>query len=117
MCIRDRREAVRTHLLDRETMTFIGGCQTSQAMGIYYDVLDEEEKPQAFQVLLEKIEEHREHIDCGVLGARVLFHVLSDFGEVDPVSYTHLDVYKRQSGARAGVPAMGCMTAPSALRT
>ena len=77
------REAVRTHLLDRETMTFIGGCQTSQAMGIYYDVLDEEEKPQAFQVLLEKIEEHREHIDCGVLGARVLFHVLSDFGEVD----------------------------------
>ena len=64
-------------------MTFIGDCQTSQAMGIYYDVLDEEEKPQAFQVLLEKIEEHREHIDCGVLGARVLFHVLSDFGEVD----------------------------------
>ena len=42
------------------------------------------EKPQAFQVLLEKIEEHREHIDCGVLGARVLFHMLSDFGEVDP---------------------------------
>lgn len=77
------REAIRTHLLDKSTMTLAGDCQTSQAMAIYYDVLNEDEKPKAFQVLLRTIEEMDNHIDCGVLGARVLFHVLSDYGYVD----------------------------------
>ena len=83
------RNAIRTHLIDWETYTAVGcdsphvGSQTSQAMAIYYDVFTEEEKPRAFQVLLEKIREENDHLDAGVLGARVIFFVLSRFGYTD----------------------------------
>ncbi len=77
------REAVRKHLIDFGTMTAIGNCQTSQAMAIYYDVFTEGEKPEAFKKLLNIIKKNNEHIDTGILGARVLFRVLADFGEGD----------------------------------
>lgn len=74
------RSQIRLHLVDLHTMTAAGNCQTSQAMVLFYDVLDPGEKAQAFQVLLNIIERNNGHLDTGVLGARVLFHVLSDFG-------------------------------------
>ena len=83
------RAAIRKHLIDWETYTAVGcdsphvGSQTSQAMAIYYDVFTDEEKPRAFQVLLEKIREENDHLDTGVLGARVIFFVLSRFGHTD----------------------------------
>ncbi len=83
------RKAVRTHLIDFETMTAKGennatpGSQTSQAMAIFYNIFTKEEQPTAFRVLLKKIHEEDDHIDTGILGARVIFHVLSDFGEAD----------------------------------
>ena len=99
------RTAIRNHLIDWSSYTVIGcntphvGSQTSQAMAIYYNVFTEEEKPAAFRVLLEKIREENDHLDTGVLGARVIFFVLSQFGHsdlarkimVDPVapSYGH----------------------------
>jgi len=77
------RTSIRKYLIDFSTMTAIGNCQTSQAMAIYYDVFDEAEKQQAFQVLLKCIEEADNHMDVGILGGRVLFHVLSAFGKSD----------------------------------
>ena len=83
------RDAVRKHLIDWNTMTAVGtgtptpGSQTSQAMAIFYNVFTEEEKPTAFRVLLAKIHENNDHLDTGVLGARVIFHVLTAFGESD----------------------------------
>lgn len=83
------RSAIRKHLVDWNSMTAIGcnsvhtGSQTSQAMAIYYNVFTEEEKPEAFRVLLEKIREEKEHLDTGVLGGRVIFFVLSQFGYTD----------------------------------
>ena len=83
------RAAVREHLIDWTNMTAIGegtptpGCETSQAMAIYYNIFTEEEKPAAYKVLLEKIHEQNDHLDTGVLGARVIFHVLSAFGDSD----------------------------------
>ena len=83
------RNAIRRHLIDWSTYTAVGcdsphtGSQTSQAMAIYYDVFTEEEKPAAFRVLLEKIREENDHLDTGVLGARVIFFVLSQFGHSD----------------------------------
>lgn len=64
-------------------MTAIGSCQTSQAMAIYYDVFTPGEKPEAFKRLLEIIKRRDDHVDAGILGMRVLFRVLSDFGEAD----------------------------------
>ena len=77
------RSAIRAHLIDFETMTAAGNCQTSQAMCIFYDVFTEDEKPAAFARLLELIHEADDHMDVGVLGARVLFYVLSQFGHTD----------------------------------
>lgn len=80
----DMRAAIRTHLLDRETMAFAGGSQTSAAMAIYYGLCDgEEEERAAFGVLLREIEKHGRHMSTGFLGAYALFHVLAKFGEVD----------------------------------
>lgn len=77
------RDAFRAKLIDFDTMTVEGSCQTSQAMAIYYNVFTADEKPQAFGRLLDFIKAADDHMDLGVLGARVIFHVLSDFGCTD----------------------------------
>jgi alpha-L-rhamnosidase len=83
------KEAVRKHLINFETMTAYGvgtatpGSQTSQAMAIAYGIFTEEEKPEAVKVLVRKLKEEHDHIDTGVLGARVIFHVLSENGYAD----------------------------------
>ena len=41
-----------------------------------------------------------EDIDTTTPAGRLVFHV---FASIAPVSYTHLDVYKRQVDARAGL--------------
>lgn len=77
------RDAVRDNLINFSTMTAAGACQTSQAMAIYYNVFELGEKPAAFARLKEIIAVQGNHIDAGVLGLRILFHVLSDFDEAD----------------------------------
>lgn len=77
------RNAFRKNLIDFGTMTVNGNCQSSQAMAIYYGIFDSCEKQQAFSKLLDLINDFDGHIDVGVLGARVIFHVLSDFGYTD----------------------------------
>lgn len=77
------RDAFRSHLIDFNTMTVEGACQTCQAMAIFYNVFTGDEKPAAMTRLLDFIKSSDEHIDCGVLGARVIFHVLSQFGYSD----------------------------------
>jgi len=75
--------AARRELIDYPTMTVRGGCQSAQVMAIFYDVFTETEKPAAFGALLHFIEERDGLMDVGVLGARVLFRVLSAFGCTD----------------------------------
>lgn len=74
------REAIRKNLINFSNMSVIGECQTSQAMCIFYGVFDESEENMAFERLLEYIHGADDHIDLGVLGGRVIFHVLSRFG-------------------------------------
>ena len=76
----DTRAAVRRNLIDFDTMTVSGSCQTSQAMALYYGMFNREEEQKAFARLLDFIHDKDDHIDTGVLGARVIFHVLSKFG-------------------------------------
>ena len=77
------REAIRANLIDYATMRAAGECQSSQAMCLYYGVFEETEKQAAFEELLKMIHELDDHIDIGVLGGRVIFHVLSQFGYSD----------------------------------
>ncbi len=74
-------QAIRREYVDENTMLIKSRCQTAQAMGIYYDIFKENEKPAAFQQLLAIIHDCGDKIDAGFLGFRVIFHVLSQFGE------------------------------------
>ena len=77
------REAIRAHLVDFDTMLVAGECQTSQAMALYYGVFNEDEKKAAFGQLLALIAECDDRMDLGVLGGRVIFHVLAEYGYAD----------------------------------
>lgn len=77
------RGNIRKHLMDFDTMTVLSECQTAQAMGIYYGVFEEEELAEARQRLLEIIEKDDKHLNCGMLGLHVIFHVLADMGQAD----------------------------------
>lgn len=80
---REMKEAVRREYLDESTMTILSDSQTGQAMAIYYDLLTPAEKKQAFDVLLGLIERNNGDFSVGYLGARCIFHVLSDYGYTD----------------------------------
>ena len=79
------RDNIRKHLFDSKACTFAGECQTSQSMGIYYGIINPDEKEKAFSALMSYVREMDYHIDTGVLGARVVFHVLAENGEIDTV--------------------------------
>mgnify|MGYP002518215132 CR=1 FL=1 len=74
------RGAIRKHLIDFNTMTVLGSCQSSQAIAIALNVFEPAEKSEAFTRLVEFIEMRDEHFDTGFYGMRTLLHVLSDFG-------------------------------------
>lgn len=99
------RKAGRERLLDLSTMTALGSCQTSQAMAIFYSLFDQGEKPEAFRRLLGLIHERDDHMDVGVLGGRVIFHVLSDYGCSD-LAYRMI--------TRPDYPSYGCWLARGA---
>jgi len=77
------RAAFRKHLVDFKTMTVAGDCQSCQAMALHYGIFEQNEEAEAFARLLEMIHAADDHLDVGVLGGRVLFHVLSRFGHSD----------------------------------
>jgi alpha-L-rhamnosidase len=78
------RACAREELIDFSTMTAEGNCQTSQAMAIKYNLFEPGENAQAVRVLLRLIEQAGGHFTgVGILGGRVLFHVLAEAGHVD----------------------------------
>ena len=77
------RGNIRKHLFNADICVFAGECQTSQSMGIYYGIINPDEKEKAFAALMNYVKETDYHIDTGVLGARVVFHVLAEGGEID----------------------------------
>ena len=76
---KDFRTAFRTHCIDKELFVQ-GNTQTGLAMALYYKAFDKKEEPTALNNLLTLIKQKNDHFDVGVLGARVLFRVLADFG-------------------------------------
>ncbi len=78
---REVREAVRRELVDLNRMTVLGDSQSGQAMGLYYGVFEPGERQEAFRQLMSRIRRDGNRFSVGFLGLRVLFHVLSDFGE------------------------------------
>ena len=58
-------------------------CQTSQVLGLCFGIFNDDERNEAFNVLLKLIEDQSFSFDCGFLGLRYIFHVLSEFGRSD----------------------------------
>ena len=79
----DIRNSFRKHLIDPETMTVAGNCQTSQAIAIETGLFDDSELPLARRRLVEII--HRDHDvnTCGMIGLRYVYHALVHAGETD----------------------------------
>ena len=75
--------AVRSRYIDRDTMVIESACQTAQAMGLYYGIFADDEKPEAFAGLLEILKRDGEKLTSGFLGTRVLYHVLAEYGEAE----------------------------------
>lgn len=76
-------DAIRREYVDTGKMIAAGGSQTAQAMALYYNIFVGDERKAAFGRLMETIHADGDSINTGILGARVLFHVLSEFGESD----------------------------------
>ena len=77
------KASIRAHLIDFDTMTVLGNCQTSQALAIYYDIFTEEEMPAAAVKLATLIHEIGDCMEVGVVGGRILFETLSGCGYTD----------------------------------
>lgn len=80
---REMRFAIRKKYIDGKKGVAGTGSQPFQALALYYNIFTEEEKPLAFVNLLKTIHENGDFLDVGILGARVLFHVLSRRNEAD----------------------------------
>ena len=77
------KSAIREHLIDRETATAQGNCQTSQALLLYFGLFEKEDKGRAYRRLIEIIEADGRHLTTGVIGLRYIFEVLISGGDVD----------------------------------
>lgn len=75
--------SVRFSLIDFDTMTAKGACQTSQALLISLGLFTDDEKPKAYERLLDLIAAKGYHVDCGVIGLRHIFEVLTNGGDAD----------------------------------
>lgn len=75
------RQAVRKNCINFSTMEVVSHSQTAQAICIYYGIFEPSEKQAAGRVLVDLVHEKNDHFDCGMIGVRVVFHVLSDLGE------------------------------------
>ena len=74
------RDNLREKMIDFDTMTAKGACETSQAMAIFYGLFEPDEIPRAVKRLIEIIHDTGDVIDTGILGFRVIFHTLTEYG-------------------------------------
>ena len=77
------RQLIREHLIDWDTFTVLGDCQTTQAFAIAVGVFEDSEKLFAEKRLVEIIHRDGDVNACGMIGLRYIFHVLTDMGECE----------------------------------
>ena len=73
--------SIRKHLIDYKDMTVLGNCQTSQAFMLYMNLFEKDERKKAEKKLLEIIHKDGDVTYLGMIGVRVIFHVLTSMGE------------------------------------
>lgn len=79
----EMKESIRHSLIDLDTMTVKGDCQTSQTLGIVKGLFNDDEIEKAQKRLVEIIHRDGDINACGVYGERFLFYALADMGECE----------------------------------
>lgn len=89
----DLRLAIRREMIDFDRMEILGDktspwhppvkSQSGQALAIYHGVFEPEERDMAAKRLVEMIHEANDSFTCGMLGLRVVFDVLLEYGEAE----------------------------------
>ena len=77
------RLSIRQYLLDGARMTIRKESQTSQALALALGIFTKDEYPIAYKRLLEFIHDKHDHVYCGLVGLRFIFHVLFENGDGD----------------------------------
>ena len=75
------RRTIRRALVDFDTMTVDGNCQSSQAIALYYGVFDDHERDMALAKLVDLVHAKDDNFDCGFIGMHCLFYMLTEAGE------------------------------------
>lgn len=75
------REAIRKNLINTDTMTAAGSCQTSQAFTLAAGIFNADERKAAERVMIDMIHRDGDINACGMIGLRHIFHVLTAAGE------------------------------------
>lgn len=90
----EMKQVVRTNLINFETMTVSGDCQTSQAFAVAAGVFEDDEIEKAYEKLLEIIDRDNNENACGMIGLRYIFHLLCKMGNYD-LAYKMITSEKR----------------------
>ena len=77
------KAAIRLKYFNAKTFTMMSKTQTAQAMALYFGILHADEEKGAAEELVNIIHRDNDHMRLGVLGGRILFHVLSRYGYTD----------------------------------
>ncbi len=75
--------AIRRKYIDSDRCVAESGCQSAQAMAIRSGLFTPRECGAARRYLVQSIHENGDFLDVGILGARSLFHALTQAGEAD----------------------------------
>lgn len=75
------RTAVREHLIDFDIMGTKDGAQTAQSLALSTGIFTQEEYPAAYKELIARIAKKHDHVYCGMVGLRFIFHVLLENGD------------------------------------
>lgn len=79
----EMRSSIREHLIDKNTMTAAGDCQTSQAWMLEAGIFNDDELKTAQQRLVEIVHRDGDINACGMIGVRHIFHALTAAGETE----------------------------------
>ena len=62
---------------------YANGSQTALSCALFFDLVPEEYKKPVIDNLVSAVHAKDDHIDCGILGARYILHVLTEYGHAD----------------------------------
>ncbi|HTL31035.1 MAG TPA: glycoside hydrolase family 78 protein [Tepidisphaeraceae bacterium] len=77
------KAAINKTFFDPKTGNYAEGTQTAQACALVFDLVPSGEESRVFDNLIKAIDKRKNHLDCGILGAKWIMQALLDHGRAD----------------------------------